>query len=79
MLILIEKDSATRVPKEVADIDEARAFEQNGFVVHVMGEGGELSPLPAADGAETAAEAEQEPATAPEATAEATAEAPPAE
>ncbi len=57
MLILIEKDSATKVPREVADADEARAFEQQGFVVHVVNEDGSTSPLGGAPQPEPAEEA----------------------
>lgn len=35
MLILIEKDSATKIPKEVASLEEAEAYRTRGFVVHV--------------------------------------------
>lgn len=57
MLILIEKDSATKVPREVADADEARGFEQQGFVVHVVNSDGSTSPLGAAPQPEPAEEA----------------------
>ncbi len=59
--ILIEKDSATRIPKQVADLDEARAFAANGFAVHVIGEDGTASPLDA-----PAAEEAPGPTPAPE-------------
>lgn len=49
MLIVIERDSATRVPKEVADVEAARAFEAQGFAVHIVNEDGSTSPLPAAE------------------------------
>lgn len=45
MHILIVKDSATKVPREVKDIDEARAFALQGFPVLVIGEDGTESPL----------------------------------
>lgn len=60
MQILIEKDSATKVPREVADADEARAFAHQGFVVHVVNEDGSTSPL--ADEAPAAEEPAAEPA-----------------
>ncbi len=44
MLFLIEKDSATKIPKE-GTIEEARAFVDQGFTVHRIGDGGELLPL----------------------------------
>lgn len=46
MHILIEKDSATKVPREVSSLDEARAFEAQGFTVCLIGEDGAASPLP---------------------------------
>ena len=33
MLILIVKDSATKVPREVASVAEAEAYEAQGFTV----------------------------------------------
>lgn len=53
MLILVTKDSATRIPKEVLDLGEANTFAHNGFCVHVV-QGGVEFPL--AD-AQAAAEA----------------------
>lgn len=47
MLILIHKDSANKVAKEVKDVDEARAFEANGFVVEILNEDNSTAPLPA--------------------------------
>lgn len=45
MLILIEKDAATRVPREVKDLDEARAAASLGHAVHVQQEDGSTVPL----------------------------------
>jgi hypothetical protein len=45
MLIMIEKDAATKVSKEVAGMDEARGFAAMGFHVQLVGEDGGLSPL----------------------------------
>ncbi len=47
MQILIEKDASTKVSKDVADIDAARAFASMGFSVQVMNEYGSYSPLDA--------------------------------
>ena len=61
MLILIEKDPATRVPREVADIAEARALVAAGWVVLVPGaEPGEFVPLTDEPAAEAPAEAPAE-------------------
>ena len=46
MLILIEKDSATKIPKEVASLEEAEAYRAQGFVVHVPDQ---AAPAPAAE------------------------------
>jgi len=56
MQILIEKDAATKIPKEVADVDAARSYVAQGFVVHVVNEDGSTSPLPAAGPVEEMAE-----------------------
>lgn len=45
MLILIEKDSATRVPREVADIDAALAIQAQGFAVFTVAEDGSTTLL----------------------------------
>jgi hypothetical protein len=45
MHILIEKDSATKVPKQVKDLDEARAFAAQGHVVHVQRDDGTTCSL----------------------------------
>lgn len=45
MQILIEKDSATKVPKQVKDLDEARAFAAQGHVVHVQRDDGTTCSL----------------------------------
>ena len=47
MLILIEKDESTKVVKEVADIDGARAYQALGFNVKLANEDGTYSPLDA--------------------------------
>jgi len=55
MLIMIEKDAATKVSKEVAGMDEARGFASMGFHVQLVSEDGSLSPLdPVADEPEAA-------------------------
>lgn len=46
MHILIIKDSATKVPREVKDMDEARAFASQGFPVEIVNDDGSTSPLP---------------------------------
>lgn len=43
MLILIHKDSATKVPREVKDLEEAQSFALQGFPVSVVADGGEIS------------------------------------
>ena len=43
MLILIEKDPATKIPREVSGPDEAASFAAQGFVVHVVAEDGSTS------------------------------------
>lgn len=60
MQILIEKDVHTRIPREVKDLAEARAFEFQGFVVHLVNDDGSTSPLPAETaGPESAADNEE--------------------
>jgi hypothetical protein len=59
MQILIEKDAATKVPKEVADVAEARSFVAQGFVVHQVNDDGSLSPLPEDAPAEEAPKAKR--------------------
>lgn len=44
MQILIEKDSATRVPREVKDIEEAKAIGLQ-FPVYVVGDDNSQIPL----------------------------------
>jgi hypothetical protein len=44
MHILIEKDSATKVPREVKDLEEAKSFQDMGFMVQVQTEDG-MVPL----------------------------------
>ena len=61
--ILIERDPATRVPKEVEDLAAARAYESMGFAVHLQNDDGSVSPLPA----DTAPEAAPEPVSEVEA------------
>ncbi len=45
MKIMIEKDAATKLQKEVADLDEARGYAENGFHVSVENEDGTYTPL----------------------------------
>ena len=58
MLILIERDSATKVPKEVKDLDEAQAYAAQGFSVHVVGDDGTAKPLSAVLAEESGTEEE---------------------
>lgn len=44
MLILIEKDSQTRLPREVADLDEAVALSAT-YPIHIPMEDGTSKPL----------------------------------
>lgn len=49
MKILIERDNgATRVAKDVAGLDDARAYQAQGFTVHLLtkGDDGEDVPVP---------------------------------
>lgn len=46
MDILVIKDSATKVPKQVETLDEARQFVATGFEVHVIVDGASV-PLEA--------------------------------
>lgn len=67
MLILIEKDPHTKVPRDVADLDAAKALEEQGFTVHVVNEDNSTTPLrelltAKADGAEATADADAKPA-----------------
>ena len=45
MQILIEKDSATKVPRECT-LEDAHALVAQGFVVHAVGKDGSEQPLP---------------------------------
>lgn len=45
MLILIEKDSATKVPREVRDISEAQVFADQGYPVYVVNADNTNTPL----------------------------------
>lgn len=45
MQILITKDSSTKIPREVADHDEARGYAAQGFHVEVQNEDGSWTPL----------------------------------
>ncbi len=47
--ILIHKDAATVIPREVADLTDARAFEEQGFRVELLAEDGTAQPLPPAE------------------------------
>lgn len=62
--ILIERDAATRVPKEVDDLAAARVYESMGFAVHLQNEDGSVSPLPADAAPEVAPEPVSEVAAA---------------
>ena len=53
MRILIVKDAATRIPREVADRAEARAIQEQGFTVLEVGDDDVARPL--------ASEPEQQP------------------
>lgn len=46
MLVLIEKDTNTKVARQVANLAEARALQANGFSVLALSETGETAPLP---------------------------------
>jgi len=47
MLIAILRDGgATRLDREVASLDEAKALQSRGFAVRLVGDGGELLDLP---------------------------------
>lgn len=45
MLILVQKDAATKVSKDVADVEEAKGFASNGFHVSVQNEDGTYTEL----------------------------------
>lgn len=45
MLILICKDSATQVPREVESLEDAQAIASQGFEVLIQGEDGRKVPL----------------------------------
>lgn len=45
MQVLIEKDSATKIPRECT-LEEAHALVTQGFVVYALGEDGSEQPLP---------------------------------
>lgn len=51
MRILVTKDSATKIPRDVADLNEARAFARQGFHVELINEQGGVEPLPAEEAA----------------------------
>lgn len=58
MLILIEKDSATKVARDVADLAEAQSFAAQGFAVSVVNADASVTPL--AEYAEAPAEVAEE-------------------
>lgn len=58
MQVLIEKDSATKIPRECS-LEEAQAMAAQGFVVYAVGEDGSEQPLP--DLAQPEPEPEAEP------------------
>jgi hypothetical protein len=62
MLILVQKDSATVVPREVADDAEAQTFVDRGFTVERMLEDGTKVPFTMAPAAEEAAAEPAKPA-----------------
>lgn len=47
MRILVTKDSSTKIPREVADLAEARCIAALGFHVELMQDDGSLAPIPA--------------------------------
>lgn len=63
MHILIEKDSATKVPREVKDLEEAKSYQDMGFMVQVQTDEG---MVPLATLLAPTAPAEAEPAPPPE-------------
>jgi len=62
MQILIEKDSATKVPRECT-LEQAHALVAQGFTVHAVGDDGSEQPLP------DLPQADDQPEDAPKATA----------
>lgn len=64
-MFLIEKDSATKIPKDCSE-EEAQAFLEQGFGVQRIGENGEMLPF-AAEVAEEVAEAAAEDSASEEA------------
>lgn len=66
MLILIVKDSSTKVPREVVDLAAAQAVAESGFEVQVETEPGSNTFVPLADAIAAAAPpAEPEPTAKP--------------
>lgn len=49
MRILVTKDASTKIPREVADLDEARNVAAMGFHVEVLNDDDSVSPLPPAE------------------------------
>lgn len=49
MHVLVTKDGATKVAREVRNLDEARQIQQTGFVVELINEDGSVSQLPEAE------------------------------
>jgi len=45
MLIMIQKDAATQISKEVETLEDAQVFANNGFHVAVAQEDGSFKPL----------------------------------
>jgi hypothetical protein len=45
MQILIQKDGATVIPKEVADAAEAQVYRDRGFGVQIVGENGDVTEM----------------------------------
>lgn len=57
MLVIIKKDDSTHVPREVADMAEARALAAQGMPVYLQNEDGSTTAV----GAAAEAEAQDEP------------------
>lgn len=57
MRILVTKDASTKIPREVADLDEARNIAAQGFHVELLLDDGAAVPLPEAEQAQAEAPA----------------------
>ena len=49
MRILVTKDASTKIPRDVADLDEARNIAAQGFSVQLLNDDGTTEPLPAVE------------------------------